>query len=98
MSQHLTLVAISRLFTTEQRTGRTISLDVCNIVNDLDWFRVGELAGVLVIKTVDIGHEEQEVGVYHSSRYGRQGIVVAELDLRYGQCIVLIDNRNDTGI
>lgn len=37
-------------------------------------------SGVLVIETVDIGHEKEVLGLDHGCCYGGEGVIVAEAD------------------
>ncbi len=37
-------------------------------------------SGVFVVETVDVGHEEQVVGLDHCCCYSREGVVVAKFD------------------
>ena len=55
---------------------------------------VGVRPRVLVVQTVDIGHEEEEVRVDHGGGDGREGVVVAKLDFGHGQRVVLVDDGN----
>jgi len=53
---------------------------------------------VLVVQTVDIGHEEEEVGVNHGCRDGGEGVVVTKLDFGHGQRVVLVDDGDDAHV
>lgn len=55
-------------------------------------------ARVLVVETVDVGHEEEVVGTDHGGSDGGQGVVVAEFDLRYGEGVVFVDDGNDAHV
>lgn len=50
---------------------------------------------VLVVQAIDVRHQEQVIGLYHTRRDGTQCIVVSKLDLRDGQRVVLVDNGYD---
>jgi hypothetical protein len=53
---------------------------------------------VLVVQTVDVGHEEEEIGVDHGGGDGGEGVVVAKLDFRHGQRVVLVDDGDDAHV
>lgn len=70
----------------------------CYILHYLDGLGVRVCARVLVVQTVDIGHEKQEVRVDHACCDGRQRVVVTKLDLRDCQGVVLIHDGDDTQV
>src|SRR5687767_8503025 len=76
----------------------TISLDISNILDDFDGACVRMSPWVLVIETIHICHEEEHIGVNHGRCDSGQGVVVAELDFRDSQGVILIDNGNDTHV
>lgn len=63
-----------------------------NVFDNLDRLGVRVGSGVLIIKTVDVGHEEEQISVDHGGGDGGQSVVVTKLDFGYGQRIVLIDD------
>jgi len=69
-----------------------------NVFNYLDRLSIRVRPGILVVQTVDISHEEKEVGVDHGSCDGRERVVVAKLDLRHCQRVVLVDDGDHTHI
>lgn len=48
----------------------TIGNKGTDIFHNLDWLGVRVSSGVLVIETVDVGHEEEEIGVDHGGGDG----------------------------
>jgi len=82
----------------QQGLRRTIGHELSNVFYHLDRLCIGVRPRVLVIQAVDIGHEEEDVGVHHGGRDGRQCVIVAKLDFRYGQRIVFIDDGDDTHV
>lgn len=56
------------------------------------------LSWVLVVETIDIGHEEQVIGMDHGSSNGGQGVIVTKLDLGDSYSVIFIDNRNGTHV
>lgn len=69
----------------------------CRDVFDyLDRLGIWVCSGVLVVKTVDICHQEQHIGVDHGGSDSRESIVVTELDLGNGKSVVFVDNWNDS--
>jgi hypothetical protein len=53
-------------------------------------------SGVLVVKAVDICHQEQHIGVDHGGSDSRESIIVTKLDLGNGKSVVFVDNWNDS--
>ena len=47
---------------------------------------------VSVVKPVDVGQDDQQVGIDEARRQRGQRVVVAELDLLDGNGVVLVDN------
>lgn len=82
----------------ERGGGRTVGDEGGNVVDDFDGLGIGVGTRVLVVQAVDVGHEEQEVGVHHGGGDGGEGVVVAELDLGDGQRVVLVDDGDDSHV
>lgn len=51
-----------------------------NVLDDPDRFGVGVLSRVISVEAVDVGHEEEIVGVNNIGGDGTQGIVVSKPD------------------
>jgi hypothetical protein len=73
----------------------TIGLYSSYILDHLYSLRIRVRARVLIVETIHVRHEKEEIGVHHGGCDGGQCIVVAELDLSYGQRVVLIDDGYD---
>ena len=71
---------------------RTVCYERADVLDHLDGVGVGVGPRVLVVQAVDVGHEEEQVRVHHGGGDGREGVVVAKLDLRHGQRVVLVDD------
>lgn len=76
----------------------TICYQSPDVFDHLDGMGVGMGTRVFVVQTVDVGHEEKKVRVDHGGCDGREGVVVAKLDLRHGQRVVLVDDGDHTHI
>lgn len=76
----------------------TISLEDGEVVDDFNGLCIGVGSRILVVQTVDICHEEQQIRVNHGCSDGREGIVVAKLDFRNRKGVVLIDDGNDAHV
>lgn len=76
----------------------TIGLYGSYVLHHLDRLRIWMCSRVLVIQTIHIRHEEQQVRMDHGGCDGRQGIIVTEFDLRNCQGIVFVHNRDDPHI
>lgn len=76
----------------------TISIDGGDVVNNLDRDSIGVGAGILVVETVNVCHEEEEVCVNHGGSDGGECVIVTKLDLRDGEGIVFVDNGDDAHV
>ena len=76
----------------------TVSYKRPDVFDDLDGLCIRVGPRVLIIKTVDVSHKEQQVRMHHASGDSRQCIIVAKLDLRDGQCVILVDDRDHTHV
>ena len=66
--------------------------------NQWDEAGVGVGPGVLVVQPLNIGQNDQEMGLGQIGHQGREVVIVAEFDLLHDHCVVLVDDRNDPAI
>lgn len=69
-----------------------------DIVDNLDHLGGRIRSRVCGEQAIDVGHEEKEVGMAHGGSDGREGIIIAKLDLGHRNGIVLIDDRDDSRV
>lgn len=62
-----------------------------DVVAHQDGARVRVRARVVGVQTVDVGHQEQVVGLDHAGRDGRERIVVTKFDFLWGGCVCVCD-------
>lgn len=58
----------------------TVNIQHGDVIDNFDWLCIRVGTRVVGVEAVDVGHKEEVVRVDHSSRDGREGVVVAEFN------------------
>ncbi len=65
-----------------------------NVFDVFDKLRVGVGSRVGIVKSVDVGHIYEKVGVTELGDGCRESVVTSDTDLLVGNCVVFVDDRN----